>query len=320
MHKNEIKLFVGPMSLNVVDAVIEYAEETKIPLGLIPSRRQVDYTSGYVNGWVTHSLANYVRSKTNRVLLVRDHGGQSQGESFDYGWDSFYCDSQNLDLIHIDPWRCGVLDLACQKTAEFIHFCHKINPKVQFEVGTEEAIFPYQAKDLDYLLTYLRDNLKKKECEKIRFAVIQSGTGLKNGINIGAYDADRLNKMLDVCKKFGLSSKEHNGDYLTPELIKSKFEKGLSSINIAPEFGQMETKILLGELNQEETDLFYKVCYESGKWKKWTNKVLSKEETIILSGHYVFSHPEIQALKAKFNLDNKVKTTIKERIDNIVGK
>jgi hypothetical protein len=62
------RLFVGPMSKEIVDAVIDYPE----PLGLIPSRRQVDYESGYVNAWTTETFCNYVRSKTDNVLLVRD--------------------------------------------------------------------------------------------------------------------------------------------------------------------------------------------------------------------------------------------------------
>ena len=31
-------LFIGPMSKNVVDTVIEYATENKVKLGLLPSR------------------------------------------------------------------------------------------------------------------------------------------------------------------------------------------------------------------------------------------------------------------------------------------
>ena len=46
------KLFIGPMSKEIVDAVIDYP----VPLGLIPSRRQVDYENGYVNGWVTETF------------------------------------------------------------------------------------------------------------------------------------------------------------------------------------------------------------------------------------------------------------------------
>ena len=39
-----MKYFIGPMSKNVVDAVIDFDGS----FGFIPSRRQVDYNGGYV--------------------------------------------------------------------------------------------------------------------------------------------------------------------------------------------------------------------------------------------------------------------------------
>ena len=47
--KNNIKYWIGPMSKNVVDSVIEFDG----CFGFIPSRRQVDYQGGYVNDWTT---------------------------------------------------------------------------------------------------------------------------------------------------------------------------------------------------------------------------------------------------------------------------
>ena len=38
----EIKFYIGPMSKNVVDAVIEFVEETGNTIGFIPSRRQIE--------------------------------------------------------------------------------------------------------------------------------------------------------------------------------------------------------------------------------------------------------------------------------------
>ena len=47
--------------------------------------------------------------------------------------------------------------------------------------------------------------------------------------------------MVAVAKQNNLKSKEHNGDYISEELIKLKMDSGLDSINIAPEFGLIET-------------------------------------------------------------------------------
>jgi hypothetical protein len=47
------KYYIGPMSKNVVDCVIK---QSKHSIGLIPSRRQIDYSGGYVNEWNTEKF------------------------------------------------------------------------------------------------------------------------------------------------------------------------------------------------------------------------------------------------------------------------
>ena len=81
-----IKYFIGPMSKNVVDSVIELDNPI---VGFIPSRRQVDYDGGYVNNWTTKQFSEYVN---NRVVIQRDHGGESQGNKQDDGLTSFLFD------------------------------------------------------------------------------------------------------------------------------------------------------------------------------------------------------------------------------------
>ena len=65
------------MSLNVVDSAIEIANEKKVPLMMIASRRQIDseeFGGGYVNNWSTKSFADYVkkRTKKNFIILSRE--------------------------------------------------------------------------------------------------------------------------------------------------------------------------------------------------------------------------------------------------------
>ena len=82
------KYYIGPMSKNVVDCVIKHSQQHQI--GLIPSRRQVDYCGGYVNNWNTKQFSEYLSN--SEVLLCRDHGGPKQGLELDDGLDSFYDD------------------------------------------------------------------------------------------------------------------------------------------------------------------------------------------------------------------------------------
>ena len=78
---------------------------------------------------------------------------------------------------------------------------------------------------MEKLLIHLRTKLEPEIFENIEYVVVQSGVGLDLGkqVNTGVFDPDRLRNMVSVCKKFGKKSKEHNGDYLTNQEIKDKF-------------------------------------------------------------------------------------------------
>tara|TARA_R110000868_G_scaffold108301_1_gene295797 strand:- start:535 stop:1515 length:981 start_codon:yes stop_codon:yes gene_type:complete len=320
------KIFIGPMSKNIVDAVIEYANENSINVGLIPSRRQVEFDGGYVNNWTTKEFFNYVKSKTDGVLLVRDHGGPNQGNKEDDGLVSLKEDCKYFDVIHIDVWKqYHDLHSGIEKTVELIKYCYGLNPNLLFEIGTEQSIRPFTSNDLDYLLQEVKIKLPYNILSQIKYAVIQSGTALEGNMNIGEYDKTKLESMVNVVKKHGLTSKEHNGDYLPPKLIEEKFKLGLNSINIAPEFGQIETKIILDkmkELSPELIDRFYQVCFDSKKWVKWVSPDYkpeeNKEEIINISGHYVFSNEDIIKLKSKLGIsDDEIKKKIKNKLDDI---
>jgi hypothetical protein len=55
----EPKYFIGPMSKNVVDTIIDFCKSTNNNIGLIPSRRQVEFNGGYVNNWTTSEFSKY---------------------------------------------------------------------------------------------------------------------------------------------------------------------------------------------------------------------------------------------------------------------
>ena len=99
------QFFLGPMTKNVVDCCIEYANTFNFPLTFIPSRRQIEYNGGYVNNWTTKQFVEYVRSKTNKIKIERDHGGAGQGFLYDDGMLSLTEDCKYMDIIHIDPWK-----------------------------------------------------------------------------------------------------------------------------------------------------------------------------------------------------------------------
>ena len=189
--------------------------------------------------------------------------------------------------------------------------------KIKFEVGTEESIRRFEVVELENLLRHLEFELLPEIFENIEYVVVQSGVGLDLGKqnNTGTFDPDRLEKMIGVCKKFGKKSKEHNGDYLSNDEYKVRFDVGLDSINIAPEFGQLETLCYLEEMG-EDIDEYYNICYESKRWEKWVDKDFipedNKRELIEICGHYVFSDKKF--LEIKPNIDDKIKSVITNKL------
>ena len=312
-----MKYLIGPMSKNVVDAVIEFDGD----FGFIPSRRQVDYNGGYVNNWSTGEFAKYVNG---RVPIERDHGGLGQGYKSDDGMESFIHDSHHLDIIHIDPWKhYQNFDDGLQQTIDYINFIYLIldNKKVKLEVGTEESIRRFETYDLEKLLQSLEAKLDSNMFENIEYAVVQSGVGLDLGkqTNTGTFNSDRLEEMVSICKKFGKKSKEHNGDYLSTKEYKDRFDLGLDSINIAPEFGQLETLCYLDEMGDDIED-YYQICYDSKRWEKWIGKDFipedNKKELIKICGHYVFSNEKFKSIKP--DIDNKIKESIKHKLKELI--
>lgn len=322
------KIYIGPMSKNIVDAIIEFSDETGNKIGLIPSRRQVEYNGGYVNNWTTKEFSNYSnKTKKSIILLKRDHSGPGQGYSEDDGFDSLKEDCKYLNLIHIDPWKkYPKYEEGLKWTLEMIEFCYNLNLNIEFEIGTEETIRRFEPEELNKLVKDLSSNLPNNIFQQIRYLVIQSGTSLKGNNNTGTYNKDRLASMIKVAKSYNLLSKEHNGDYLPVELIKEKFQLGLDAINIAPEFGQIETILYLQKIKKERPELFGKLhnlCYISGRWKKWVNGNFdphkNKEELINICGHYILSNKNfISEIKNNFpGIDEEIKNRIKLKLTDL---
>jgi hypothetical protein len=207
-----------------------------------------------------------------------------------------------------------------------ISFCHSLNSQIKFEVGTEQSIREFTPSELDKMLHMLKKKLTSQQFEKIVFCVIQSGTALERNINTGVYDASRLRDMISVVKTHGLASKEHNGDYLSPALIQEKFNLGLDTINIAPEFGQIETKIYLDKICSHRIDLleeYWSICYRSKRWEKWVTAdfkpVEQKEELINICGHYVLSTEEfMKNIKQHLpDIDKEIKQAVHRKLESL---
>ena len=325
---NKPKLFIGPVSKNIVDVVIELSNQKDLCIALIHSRRQIDYDSGYVNNWTTKTFTDYIRSKSTKVLIERDHAGPAQGNAMDDGINSLEFDSKyDFDILHIDPWKyVDTFNMGLELTINLVNKVCDINNSVVFEVGTEAAIRKYKNGEFEVFLANLQMKLGER-FKRIKYASIQGGTRILENKNIGQFDSLECSRYIQICKKFGLFSKEHNGDYLTPEQINDRFSIGLDSINIAPEFGFIESNTLLDAIENNSDDKsfekFFDICYKSNQWQKWMsinieelNTFRLKKKIIQVSGHYIFSHPEFLLIKEKYlGIDANIKERIKHRFE-----
>ena len=315
---SKCKIFLGPMSKNIVDTVIEYSNSFKLPFTFIPSRRQVEYNGGYVNNWTTKNFVDYVKRKGKYISVERDHGGPGQGTNMDDGVESFREDCKYMDVIHIDPWKkYPKYEDGLKETIKALNFCYNENPNLFFEIATEEGIRRFEVNELEKFILDLQKQIKPEIYKRIKYFVVQCGTGLLEATNIGHYEKERLKNMVDLCNKYGFISKEHNGDWVSVDLMREKFELGLDCINVAPELGQIETKAILKQIQKikdiekknELFETFFRICLHSKKWVKWVSKDFkpeeNKEKLINICGHYVFSYTEFQEIKKQLPNSNK---------------
>ena len=317
-----MKFFYGPMSKNIVDTLIDISLKTDIEVVFIPSRRQIEYNGGYVNNWTTKEFCEYVKKANKNILIQRDHAGPGQGYFDDDGYDSLCEDVKYMDIIHIDPWKkYPDYNEGLKWTIEMIKFCYERNPNLYFEVGTEEAIRPFSVEDLESIIISLKDQLSLELFNKIKYLVIQCGTGLCEGNNIGSLDKNKLTNMIELSKKYNLIAKEHNGDWVSRADVEEKRKLGLRNINIAPELAEIETTVILKYVkdNTEDYENIYKLSYNSDKWKKWVSASFipeeNKEALILFSCHYIYASSEFQKIIKKYdNIDLEIKDAIYNKL------
>jgi len=320
-----MKYFIGVMSKNVVDNVIKYINTKDIDITFIPSRRQIDYDGGYVNNWNTCDFFNYVKNKNKNIKIERYHSGNSQGTYEDDGYKSLEVDCKYMDIIHIDPFKkYQDFKEGLEETIKMINFCYLLNNNIEFEIATEEAIRKFEVEELDQFVFELKNRLSENVFNQIKYLVVQAGTALNEKSNTGIFDEKKLIQMINISKKYNLISKEHNGDWIDNKTILKKANCGLECINIAPEFGEIETAVYLKYFKEYGLfEEFYNICLNSNKWKKWVSSSFipdkNKEKLVLICGHYTFSYPSFLKLKEKLeiNIDDIISDAIIAKLNDL---
>lgn len=298
------KIGYGPMSKEVISLLNEYSLLNDYPIMIICSRNQVDFESSYVTD--TDTISSLLKSNPN-LLLCRDHcgpyfkdsdSGLNLKDAIDKCKQTIDIDINNqFDLIHIDVSRVEVNQL--EVADELIQYALSKCPDIFLEFGSEEntgIMLSDSIHRLDDQLNFA------KLYKNIKFFVTQTGSAIKDR-QVGYFD---INFNLELSKKihsYGFLFKEHNGDYLDSVDLKLRKSAGIDAINIAPQLGTIQTKLLFENSGHtSEWSNFANLVYSGNRYQRWISQE-GKLTSVLVSGHYFFKSLEYDALVKKIDKD-----------------
>jgi D-tagatose-1,6-bisphosphate aldolase subunit GatZ/KbaZ len=348
-------LGIGPMSRNLIVASLELAKEKDFPILFIASRNQVDAKElggGYVCNWDQRGFKEAIAEIAKEVdftglyYLCRDHGGPWQRDNernshlpeanaMELAKKSYVEDLVNsFDLLHIDPTKDPYvvgksidMEVVLQRTINLIEYVemerkHRGLPEIGYEVGTEETNGGLTSQDsYEIFIQQLTSELSKRGLPIPVFIVGQTGTLTRLTENVGEFNYHSSKLLADTAKKYGVGLKEHNGDYLDDYIILDHPSLNITAMNVAPEFGYIETKAYLELIRLEEKEfengrlavksnlkrVMSEEAVNSGRWKKWVigddvhlsvEAILGEAEltaTICeICGHYTYENEEVK--------------------------
>jgi hypothetical protein len=269
------------------------------------------------------------------VLLCRDHGGPWQNypevaqkmsvtDAMRSAKHSFTVDLEaGFDVIHIDPSvppagqteGHNVLEMLFELYDHVVETAAKNGQRIKIEVGTEEQNGGLNSPEqLDEFLGHLGEFTRRRKYPMPIFVVAQTGTLVKETRNVGLVVKDAesrqrcgegVKKVAAVARKHGVFIKEHNGDYLSEEVLAERPRLGIGATNIAPEFGVVESQHLIESCERlglhREVEDFLGLAVASKKWVKWLvpGSTATERDKGIMSGHYVFASPEFEEIYAR---------------------
>ncbi|MBQ2712448.1 MAG: class II D-tagatose-bisphosphate aldolase, non-catalytic subunit [Clostridia bacterium] len=342
-------LGIGPMSKTLIEAVLALGAEKDFPIMLIASRNQIDsdiYGGGYVCNFDQKRFKACVDEMAAKVgfdglcYLCRDHGGPWQRdeersgklpveEAMRIAKESYVADMEaGFDLLHIDPTKDphveGVvsLDVVLDRTVELIEYLEGVRkeknlPEIGYEVGTEETSGGLTSIEaFEDFAKKLTDALSEKGLPLPLFIVGQTGTLTRLTQNVGQYNTAEAIALTKSANKFGMGLKEHNGDYLSNAILLEHPAMQLDAMNVAPEFGVVETmaylelielerKFIAEEKRSDALAAIEKYAVASGRWRKWmvgelrnaTAEQLDRENIdliVRMCGHYTYEIEDVK--------------------------
>ena len=299
------KLGVGPMSAEIVGIICNYANYYNKELMIIASRNQIDATSGYV--MTTPEFNAILKThNTDNIMVCRDHCGPyfldsekelSLAAAMTATKKTIATDIEHgFDLIHIDTSR---VDDTYGVAETLIEFALDLNPNIKFEFGTEENIGVIAGAN-----RYTEDVAFAKQFPNMQYVVAQTGSLVKEDYQAGTFNLNIVSGLAQLAEDNGIGLKEHNADYLTHEQLSYRKMAKVHAVNIAPQLGVVQTKLLYSMSQKYGLHTvwnnFAQLVLDSGKWKKWTHSQ-NPNTKIAVAGHYCFSSDEYKRLVEKID-------------------
>ena len=253
---------------------------------------------------------------------------------------SFLIDiKSNFKILHIDPsefldGRCSIEEMM-PIIYELYDFCYstaKDNGKeifVEISIGREDGgIHKYE--DVEYAISNIEAFCSTKKLPLPLFIVIRTGNYVMETKNIGIFedivngkrmqDEKNIRKIIRLCNQKNIMIKEHNADYISDDALKFHTKIGIHAINVAPEFGVVETNAILKWLEENnmenERKQLLDISFQSDKWQKWIipNSKITDYEKSVISAHYVFSDSKVTNILRREELMTQLKKELGKKI------
>ena len=332
MIKNTF-LGIGPMSKEIINSLDYFSKKKNSKIMLICSRNQIESKrlgSGYVNKFSTKTFSEFIKSKKNsKLIMCRDHSGPYKKDGKK---ENIYKEVENtkisllddiindFQILHIDTSECGKAKYEIAK--ELIIFCNnnakKYKKKVFFEFGCEDHGVLTSLKKFKQDINFLK-NFSNRQ-----YIVCQTGSLVKSVFQVGQFDVDTVKAMSKIANVNGILLKEHNCDYLNNDEIILRKKNGINAINIAPEFGVLQTRMtyyLSKQLGLDKDIIrFKKLVLKKKKWNKWLYNNENNLIKFFSSGHYHFNENIYKQLIFKINKKINFQKKLDEQVFNKLNK
>ena len=323
----DYKIYFGPQTMNILDAILEYDNNFPERIGIIISRNQIEnekYGKSYLfNNKI--KFIKYVKQSNKKIQICRDHGGIFQNNSEKYtsykeayknSLDSLIEDAGLLfDIIHLDPEN---FKKRYEESNHFLTNLIQTNKKILLEFGEEKKMLNLNKKKyLDDLRFFSKFEKNKK------YILSYTKSFINNGKNYIKFNMNDYKFIINETKKFKLKIKDHNCDFLSKKNLKKKKSLGIKNFNIAPELSFIENDYLLKTCKKyklvNEFNLFANYVLKNNKWKKWTKNSSNKDLKFKLSAHYHYKTKYYENIIKKINKNFNYNYFVIKKLKNIIN-